>query len=73
MEPAAGIGGDTFDYSLARDALHFSVTDAMGHGVASALTATLGVASLRNTRRAGRRLVEQADAANAAIAEHAGT
>ena len=35
LEPAASIGGDTFDYSLARDVLHFSVTDAMGHGVAA--------------------------------------
>ena len=33
LEPAASIGGDTFDYSLDRDVLHFSVTDAMGHGV----------------------------------------
>ncbi|MEK8104183.1 hypothetical protein NKG94_01840 [Micromonospora sp. M12] len=32
LEPAASVGGDTFDYSLARDVLHFSVTDAMGHG-----------------------------------------
>ena len=72
LEPAASIGGDTFDYSIARDTLHFSVTDAMGHGVASALTATLGVASLRNARRAGRSLVEQAGAAGTAVAEHAG-
>ncbi|GIJ23559.1 PP2C family protein-serine/threonine phosphatase [Micromonospora lutea] len=71
LEPAASIGGDTFDYSLARDALHFSVTDAMGHGVASALTATLGVGSLRNSRRRGASLVEQADAANADVADHA--
>jgi serine phosphatase RsbU (regulator of sigma subunit) len=73
LEPAASIGGDTFDYSLARDTLHFSVTDAMGHGVASALTATLGVASLRNCRRTGQSLNEQADTASAAIAEHAPT
>lgn len=50
--------------------LHFSVTDAMGHGVASALTATLGVASLRNSRRRGAALVEQAEAADAEVAEH---
>ena len=73
LEPAASIGGDTFDYSVARDTLHFSVTDAMGHGVASALTATLGVASLRNSRRAGRSLTEQADTAGAAVARHAPT
>lgn len=70
LEPAASIGGDTFDYSLARDVLHFSVTDAMGHGVASALTATLGVSSLRNSRRRAALLVEQANAANADLAEH---
>jgi serine phosphatase RsbU (regulator of sigma subunit) len=72
LEPAATVGGDTFDYSLARDVLHFSVTDAMGHGVASALTATLGVGSLRNSRRRGLSLAEQADAANAAVTEFAG-
>ncbi|MBM0275421.1 PP2C family protein-serine/threonine phosphatase [Micromonospora tarensis] len=71
LEPAASIGGDTFDYSLARDVLHFSVTDAMGHGVASALTATLGVGSLRNSRRRGAGLAEQAEAANADVADHA--
>ncbi|SCF14952.1 Serine phosphatase RsbU, regulator of sigma subunit [Micromonospora matsumotoense] len=71
LEPAASVGGDTFDYSVARDVLHVSVTDAMGHGVASALTATLGVGSLRNTRRRGMRLTAQADEANRAIAQHA--
>ena len=70
LEPAASIGGDTFDYSLARDHLHLSVTDAMGHGVASALTATLCVGSLRNTRRMGCTLLEQAAAANMALLEH---
>ncbi len=64
LEPAASIGGDTFDYCLGRDVLHLSVTDAMGHGVASALNATLCVGSLRNTRRRGGSLVEQAAAAN---------
>jgi serine phosphatase RsbU (regulator of sigma subunit) len=71
LEPAASIAGDTFDYSVGRDVLHFSVTDAMGHGVASALTATLGVGSLRNSRRRGAGLTDQADDANAALAENA--
>ncbi|MFG2047392.1 PP2C family protein-serine/threonine phosphatase [Micromonospora sp. NPDC048935] len=71
LEPAASVGGDTFDYSVARDTLHVSVTDAMGHGVASALTATLGVGSLRNTRRRGESLIRQAEEANRAVAEHA--
>ena len=67
LEPAASVGGDTFDYSLARNLLHLSVTDAMGHGVASALTATLGVGSLRNTRRRGGSLIAQAEEANRAV------
>lgn len=71
LEPAATIGGDTFDYSLGRDVLHLSVTDAMGHGVSSALTATLCVGSLRNSRRAGASLEEQAERADAAIREYA--
>lgn len=69
LEPAANVGGDTFDYSLGRDVLHLSLTDAMGHGVASALTATLCVGSLRNTRRRGGSLLEQAAAADAALHE----
>jgi serine phosphatase RsbU (regulator of sigma subunit) len=68
LEPAANVGGDTFDYSLGRDVLHLSITDAMGHGVASALIATLCVGSLRNTRRQGASLLEQA-AANTALSE----
>jgi serine phosphatase RsbU (regulator of sigma subunit) len=71
LEPAATIGGDTFDYSLERDVLHLSVTDAMGHGVSSALDATLCVGSLRNSRRAGASLLEQAAAADAAMHAHA--
>ena len=67
LEPAETIAGDTFDYSLSRDHLHLSVTDAVGHGVGSALTATLCVGSLRNTRRHGATLLEQARTANAAL------
>ena len=72
LEPAAGIAGDTFDFSLARDLLHLSMTDAMGHGVAAALSATLCVGSLRNTRNEGASLLEQVAAANGALAEHSG-
>src|SRR6476469_5543269 len=71
LEPAAGIAGDTFDFSLARDVLHVSITDAMGHGVAAALSATLCVGSLRNTRNEGAGLLEQVASANAALVEHA--
>ena len=71
VEPAGNVGGDTFDYSLDRDTLHVSLTDAMGHEEDAALLASLLVGSLRNSRRSGATLAEQAAWANAAILEHA--
>ena len=71
LEPAASIGGDTFDYSVARDALILSLTDAMGHGVEAALTASVCLGSLRGARRRGLSLVDQAREANSAVGEHA--
>lgn len=71
LEPAASVGGDTYDYSLERDLLHLSVTDAMGHGVSSALLATLCVGSLRNDRRAGASVIDQAVAADATLRKYA--
>lgn len=70
LEPAGHVGGDTFDYSLDRETLHLSVTDAMGHETDAALLATLLVSSLRNTRRQGVGLVEQATTANTALLDH---
>lgn len=69
LEPAHNVGGDTFDYSLDREFLYVSMTDAMGHGVEAALLATIVVGSLRNSRRRRASPVEQADAANAALLE----
>lgn len=73
LEPAASIGGDTFDYSLGRDVLHMSLTDAMGHGVGAALTASVCLGGLRGGRRRGATLLEQATETNAALAEYAAT
>ena len=71
LEPAAGIAGDTFDFSLARDVLHVSLTDAMGHGVAAALTATLCVGGMRNARNQDASLLEQVASTNLSLVEHA--
>jgi serine phosphatase RsbU (regulator of sigma subunit) len=71
LEPASSVGGDTFDYSLDRDALQISITDAVGHQVSAALLATLLVGSLRNGRRRGLDLAGQARNANDALAENA--
>lgn len=70
LEPAASIGGDTFDYSLGRDVLHLSLTDAMGHGVGAALMASLCLGSLRGSRRRGASVLEQAAMANTELAAH---
>ncbi len=72
LVPADDIGGDTYDYALDRETLHLSITDAAGHDVASALTATLLVGALRGARRAGRDLAGQAAHANQALLDHGG-
>ena len=71
LVPANEAGGDTFDYMVESSTLHLSITDAMGHGVPAAQLATLGVGSLRNSRRRGLGLTEQAQQASAHIAAHA--
>jgi hypothetical protein len=53
LEPAGDVGGDTFDFSVERDTLHLSMTDAMGHTLSAALLATVLVGALRNARRRG--------------------
>ena len=72
LQPAGEIGVYTFDFSLERDTLHLSMTDAMGHTMDAALLATVLVGGLRNARRRGVELAEQARLANDALAEQAG-
>src|SRR4051794_4307927 len=71
LEPAGDVGGDTFDFALERDTLHLSMTDAMGHEVEAAVLATVLVGALRNARRAGAGLAEQAGSANTGLANFA--
>ncbi|MFJ3159783.1 PP2C family protein-serine/threonine phosphatase [Streptomyces kanasensis] len=68
--PADDIGGDTYDYTLDRDTLHLSITDAMGHDTNSALLATLLVSALRRARRSGCDALKQADHAHQAMLNH---
>ncbi|HUQ39849.1 MAG TPA: PP2C family protein-serine/threonine phosphatase [Acidimicrobiales bacterium] len=69
LEPAANVGGDTFDYSVDREYLYASLTDAMGHSTTAAMLATIAVGSLRNTRRSMASPAEQATAVNRALLE----
>jgi hypothetical protein len=68
--PADDIGGDTYDYTLDRDTLHLSITDAMGHDTHSALLATLLIGALRRARRTGCDALRQANHAHQALLRH---
>jgi serine phosphatase RsbU (regulator of sigma subunit) len=67
LEPSSTAGGDTFDYSLDREYLYFSLTDAMGHSLQAAQLATLAVGTFRNRRRVLATPAEQAQAADAEL------
>jgi serine phosphatase RsbU (regulator of sigma subunit) len=71
LEPAGDVGGDTFDFSLERDTLHLSMTDAMGHTLDASLLATVLVGALRNARRRGVGLADQARLADEALTSYA--
>ncbi|MFG1811641.1 PP2C family protein-serine/threonine phosphatase [Streptomyces sp. NPDC049040] len=70
LVPADDIGGDTYDYTLDRDTLHLSITDAMGHDTNSALLATLLVGAMRGARRSGCDALGQAQRAHEALLTH---
>lgn len=69
LEPAYDIGGDTFDYAVTAHGLTASITDAVGHGLRAAMLSSLTVSAMRNTRRSGGSLLEQATVANRHLAE----
>ncbi len=68
--PADTVAGDTYDYTLDRETLHLSVTDAMGHDLNAALLATLAVNALRRARRTGCDPAGQAGQAHQAMVDH---
>jgi serine phosphatase RsbU (regulator of sigma subunit) len=70
LVPADSVAGDTYDYTLDRETVHLSITDAMGHDVDAALLATLLVGALRRARRAGCDAARQAAQAHQAMAGH---
>src|SRR3954451_17789183 len=72
LDPSGDIAGDTFDFAMERDTLHLSMTDAMGHSVNASVLATVLVGGLRNARRAGVALREQARLASAGLGDYVG-
>ena len=71
VEPAGDVAGDTFDFSVERDTLHLSMTDAMGHTLDAAVLATVLVGALRNARRRSVSLAEQAQLADEGLLRYA--
>ncbi|MER7566938.1 GAF domain-containing SpoIIE family protein phosphatase [Streptomyces sp. NPDC097941] len=67
LEPAYAIGGDTFDWSTGADHLVLTITDGMGQGIDASLLAGLTTGALRNARRAGIGLADQACLADQAV------
>ncbi|MGH8888898.1 MAG: PP2C family protein-serine/threonine phosphatase [Acidothermaceae bacterium] len=70
LEPAYSVAGDTFDWSINGDILTIAVCDGTTRGVPAALATTLCATSLRNARRAGLTLSDQAALADQALYAH---
>ncbi len=74
LEPAYSIFGDNFDWSASADELTLTVTNGMGEGIEAALLTNLAVNAMRNARRAGLGLADQACLADQAVyAQYGGT
>ncbi|WP_336052901.1 PP2C family protein-serine/threonine phosphatase [Streptomyces sp. CA2R101] len=67
LEPAYAIHGDNYDWASDAHELTLSVTDGMGTGVNASLLTHLAVNALRNARRAGIGLADQAALADQAL------
>ncbi|MGW7664942.1 PP2C family protein-serine/threonine phosphatase [Streptomyces sp. NPDC054756] len=67
LEPAYAIYGDNFDWSADADRLMLYVTNGMGEGIEASLLTNLGINALRNARRAGLSVEDQAALADQAV------
>ncbi|MFE9835431.1 PP2C family protein-serine/threonine phosphatase [Streptomyces sp. NPDC005551] len=67
LEPAYAIFGDNFDWSASADRLVLYITNGMGEGIEASLLTNLGINALRNARRAGISIEDQAALADQAI------
>ncbi|MFI1582916.1 PP2C family protein-serine/threonine phosphatase [Embleya sp. NPDC020630] len=67
LEPAYAVHGDNFDWSATADRLTLTVTNGMGEGIDAALLSNLTINALRNARRAGIPLADQAALADQAV------
>ncbi|MFI6857296.1 PP2C family protein-serine/threonine phosphatase [Streptomyces sp. NPDC050416] len=70
LEPAYAVFGDNFDWSATADRLSLYVTNGMGEGIEASLLTNLAINALRNARRAGLPLADQAALADQAVYAH---
>ncbi|MCU1494947.1 MAG: Protein serine/threonine phosphatase [Acidimicrobiaceae bacterium] len=72
LEPAYDIGGDSFDHAANGFNLDVAILDAMGHGLAASLTASLAVGCYRHDRREGQPLRLMHEHLDAVVADRFG-
>jgi serine phosphatase RsbU (regulator of sigma subunit) len=67
LEPAYAVCGDHFDWAVAGDRLTVTVLNGHGDGLDASLLSVLAVNAMRNARRSGANIVEQAELASDAV------
>jgi serine phosphatase RsbU (regulator of sigma subunit) len=73
LEPAYAVRGDSFDWAENDGLLYLNVLNGMGEGITAAMLSSLATHALRNARRAGLELADQAALADQAVfAQHRG-
>ncbi|HEU4349904.1 MAG TPA: PP2C family protein-serine/threonine phosphatase [Actinoplanes sp.] len=73
LEPAYDVHGDHFDWAVTGDRLTVTVLNGFGDGMSAALLTTTAVNAMRNARRSGANLIEQAELASDAVySQHGG-
>ncbi|WP_245679653.1 PP2C family protein-serine/threonine phosphatase [Actinomadura hibisca] len=70
LEPAYAVWGDNFDWAVSPGHLTLTVTNGMGSGTEAAALTHLAISSLRNARRSGADIVEQAALADQTLYAH---
>ncbi|WP_131737889.1 PP2C family protein-serine/threonine phosphatase [Actinomadura roseirufa] len=67
LEPAYAVWGDNFDWAVSEERLTLTVSNGMGSGTRAAALTHLAVSALRNARRSGGDIAEQAALADQAL------
>ncbi|MDY7088622.1 MAG: PP2C family protein-serine/threonine phosphatase [Actinomycetota bacterium] len=67
LEPAYAMYGDHYDWAVTDDRLTLTVLNGHGDGIEAALLTTVAVNAMRNARRSGANIVEQAELASDAL------